>query len=92
MGKPTCGYKQRIRFLSELRKQPALFEHVLQLADNAVVFIEFSEGCEFAKGKLGWDKIDGADLDIHVLPGTHITYIPDNNESAAKKLRELLGV
>ena len=41
-------------------------------------------------GKLGWDKVEGVELDIHVLPGTHITYIRDNNEAAAAKLRELL--
>ncbi len=44
-----------------------------------------------AFGKLGWEKIEGVQFDIHVLPGTHITYIRDNNVAAAAKLRELLG-
>lgn len=40
---------------------------------------------------LGWEKIEGVELEVHILPGNHISYIRDNNVTAAEKLRELLS-
>lgn len=41
-------------------------------------------------GKLGWGNAQVRALNIHELPGDHITYIRDYAESAAAKVRELL--
>jgi thioesterase domain-containing protein len=67
-----------------------LMRHTLRPYRGRISMLVDAEAYGF-HGKLGWDKIEGVELDIHVLPGTHITYIRDNNEAAAAKLRELLG-
>ncbi len=41
-------------------------------------------------GHLGWDKAPVGQLETHVLPGDHITYIRDQAETAAAKVQELL--
>jgi hypothetical protein len=42
-------------------------------------------------GQLGWEKAAIGGLDLHVLPGTHISYIREQGEHAARKLQEILG-
>ena len=39
---------------------------------------------------LGWDRVSIGGLDIHVLPGDHLSYIREHAASAAAKLRELI--
>ena len=41
-------------------------------------------------GKLGWENIAVARLEIHIMPGTHLTYIRENSAGVAAKLRALL--
>jgi amino acid adenylation domain-containing protein len=41
-------------------------------------------------GQLGWDKTDHGPIEIHVLPGNHLSYIRENAATAAAKLRELI--
>ena len=41
-------------------------------------------------GQLGWDKTDHGAIEIHVLPGDHLSYIRENAATAAAKLRELI--
>ena len=66
-----------------------LMQHALRPYSGRVTLLIDAEAFA-AYGQLGWEKIADADLEIHILPGTHITYIRDNNATAAKKLRELL--
>ena len=39
---------------------------------------------------LGWDKVPVGGLDIHVVPGDHMSYIREHAATAAAKLRELI--
>jgi thioesterase domain-containing protein/acyl carrier protein len=41
-------------------------------------------------GRLGWDKAPVRQLETHILPGDHITYIRDHAQTAAAKVQELL--
>jgi hypothetical protein len=67
-----------------------LMSHKLASYDGRITLV-LDEESRNAYGHLGWDKIPGVNLEVHVLPGTHITYIRDHNVSAAAKLRELLA-
>jgi thioesterase domain-containing protein len=66
-----------------------LMSHALRPYTGRITLLVDAEAHELY-GNLGWQKIEGVELDVHVLPGTHITYIRDNNVSAAAKLREIL--
>ena len=66
-----------------------LMSHQLQPYSGRITLFIDAEA-HAAYDRLGWEKIPGANLELHVLPGTHITYIRDNNVTAAAKLRELL--
>ena len=39
---------------------------------------------------LGWENVHRGELEVHVLPGTHLSYIRENAAITAAKLRELL--
>ena len=41
-------------------------------------------------GKFGWDSMENGGLELHVLPGDHLSYIREHAPAAAAKLRELL--
>ena len=41
-------------------------------------------------GKQGWDKVATGGLDVHVLPGDHVTYIRDHAAATAARLREII--
>ena len=41
-------------------------------------------------GNQGWGSVRTGGLDVHVLPGDHVSYIREHAESAAAKLRELI--
>ncbi len=41
-------------------------------------------------GKLGWEKSHPGELELHTLPGDHITYIREHAGTAAAKVREIL--
>ena len=48
---------------------------------------------ETTHGKLansGWEKVHRSALEVHVLPGTHLSYIREFAATAAAKLREVL--
>lgn len=38
----------------------------------------------------GWENVHRGELEVHVLPGTHLSYIRENAAITAEKLRELL--
>jgi amino acid adenylation domain-containing protein len=57
---------------------------------NGTVTLLLDEESSRLYGKFGWEKIPGARLETHILPGTHLTYIRENAATAAAKLRELL--
>ncbi len=40
----------------------------------------------------GWDKVHRSALEVHVLPGTHLSYIREFAATAAAKLREVLDL
>jgi thioesterase domain-containing protein/acyl carrier protein len=42
-------------------------------------------------GQLGWEKAAVGDLDLHVLPGNHISYIREEGVHAAQKLQDILS-
>ncbi|MEQ1852468.1 MAG: AMP-binding protein, partial [Chthoniobacteraceae bacterium] len=41
-------------------------------------------------GHFGWDKAPIGGLEVHVLPGDHLTYIREHARTAAAKVRELI--
>jgi len=41
-------------------------------------------------GDLGWSEIQTAGVELHILPGDHLSYIREHAASAAAKLRELI--
>ena len=41
-------------------------------------------------GNQGWDRVSTGGLDVHVLPGDHVTYIRDHAAAAAARLREII--
>ncbi len=41
-------------------------------------------------GNQGWDDVATGGLDVHVLPGDHVTYIRDHAAAAAARLREII--
>ena len=41
-------------------------------------------------GKFGWDSMENGGLELHVLPGDHLSYIRENAAITAAKLRALI--
>jgi thioesterase domain-containing protein len=41
-------------------------------------------------GNFGWDKAPVGELEVHTLPGDHLTYIREHAATAAAKMRELI--
>ncbi|MDB6150833.1 MAG: amino acid adenylation protein [Chthoniobacter sp.] len=41
-------------------------------------------------GALGWDKSHPGELEVHILPGDHISYIREHAPAAGAKLREVI--
>ena len=41
-------------------------------------------------GKFGWDSMENGGLELHILPGDHLSYIRENAAVTAAKLRELI--
>ena len=41
-------------------------------------------------GKQGWDEVATGRLDVHVLPGDHVTYIRDHAATTAARLRQII--
>jgi thioesterase domain-containing protein len=41
-------------------------------------------------GNQGWEKAETGGLDVHVLPGDHVTYIRDHAASTAARLRAII--
>ena len=66
-----------------------LMRHALRPYSGRITMLVDADA-HAAYGQLGWEIIQGVDLDIHVLPGDHITYIREHNATAAAKLRELI--
>ncbi len=42
------------------------------------------------EGHLGWDDVKTGGLEVHILPGDHLSYIREHAATAAAKLRELI--
>lgn len=66
-----------------------LMSHKLRPCDCAVELVIDTDSRRLY-GTLGWENAQVRALNIHELPGDHITYIRDYAESAAAKVRELL--
>jgi thioesterase domain-containing protein len=41
-------------------------------------------------GNLGWDEVQTGGIEVHILPGDHLSYIRERAADAAAKLRELI--
>ena len=41
-------------------------------------------------GHMGWDGVEAGGLEVHILPGDHLSYIREDAAAAAAKLRELI--
>ena len=66
-----------------------LMRHTLRPYSGKITML-IDADAHAAYGQLGWEKVPGVNLDVHVLPGDHISYIRDHNATAAEKLRELI--
>ena len=66
-----------------------LFTHTLQPYSGKITLV-IDETSHAASGTLGWEKIHRGVLDVHVLPGDHISYIREHRAAVAAKLRELI--
>ena len=66
-----------------------LLRHRLRRYRGTVTLIMDEESSRL-HGTFGWEKMSGARLETHTLPGTHLTYIRENAATAAATLRELL--
>jgi amino acid adenylation domain-containing protein len=69
---------------------PTLLRHRLRRYSGTVTLLLDEESSRLY-GQMGWEKAPVAHLETHILPGTHLTYIRENAQVAAAKLRELLG-
>ena len=67
-----------------------LLKHPLQTYGGTITLLLDAESWPLY-GQLGWEKIPGAHLETHILPGTHLTYIRENAATTAAKIRELLA-
>jgi len=66
-----------------------LMQHPLKPYGGRVSLL-VNEALYATENVLGWDKVSTGGLDIHVLPGDHLSYIREHAASAAAKLRELI--
>ena len=66
-----------------------LLSHVIQPYEGKITLV-IDETSHAASGTLGWEKIHRGVLDVHVLPGDHISYIREHRTAVAAKLRELI--
>jgi thioesterase domain-containing protein/aryl carrier-like protein len=66
-----------------------LMKHSLQPYGGRVSLL-VNEALYATENVLGWDQTPIGGLDIHVLPGDHLSYIREHAASAAAKLRELM--
>ena len=64
-------------------------KHSLQPYGGRVSLL-VNEALYATENVLGWDQTPIGGLDIHVLPGDHLSYIREHAASAAAKLRELM--
>ena len=63
--------------------------HVIQPYEGKITLV-IDETSHAASGTLGWEKLHRGGLDVHVLPGDHISYIREHRTAVAAKLRELI--
>jgi amino acid adenylation domain-containing protein len=66
-----------------------LMQHTLKPYGGRVTLL-VNEALHAKDHALGWDKVPAGGLDIHVLPGDHLSYIREHAATAAAKLRELI--
>jgi amino acid adenylation domain-containing protein len=66
-----------------------LMQHSLKPYGGRVTLL-INEAIYATQNVLGWDQVPTGGLDIHVLPGDHLSYIREHAGSAAAKLRELI--
>ena len=66
-----------------------LLSHVIQPYGGKLTLV-IDETSHAASGTLGWENIHRGVLDVHVLPGDHISYIREHRTAVAEKLRELI--
>ena len=66
-----------------------LLSHVIQPYEGKITLV-IDETSHAASGTLGWEKLHRGGLDVHVLPGDHISYIREHRTAVAAKLRELI--
>jgi surfactin synthase thioesterase subunit len=64
-------------------------QHSLQPYRGRVSLL-IDEALYATENVLGWDQISTGGLDIHIVPGDHLSYIREHAASAAAKLRELI--
>jgi thioesterase domain-containing protein/acyl carrier protein len=68
---------------------PTLMRHRLRPYPGRVNLLIDDESFTFY-GHLGWEKAAIGGLDLHVLPGTHLSYIREEGTHAARKLQEIM--
>jgi amino acid adenylation domain-containing protein len=68
---------------------PLLMQHSLKPYGGRVNLL-INEELYATQNVLGWDRVSTGGLDIHVVPGNHLSYIREHAASAAAKLRELI--
>ncbi len=66
-----------------------LLRHRLRTFRGTITLVMDEESSR-QHGTFGWERISGARIETHVLPGTHLTYIRENAATAAATLRALL--
>ena len=57
---------------------------------TAKVTLVIAEQAHSVHGNIGWDIHHPGELEVHVVPGDHISYIRQNAAAAAAKLREII--
>lgn len=65
------------------------FSHRLQPYGGTVTLL-IDEESHRKDGNLGWHNVQTGGLEVHVLPGDHLSYIRSHAHTAAGKLRELI--
>ena len=69
---------------------PTLMRHRLRPYPGRVTLLVDEESYAL-HGQLGWENVPTGDLELHVLPGDHLTYIREEGPHAAQKVREILS-
>ena len=67
-----------------------LMQHSLKPYGGRVTLV-LNEALYASEYVLGWDHVSTGGLDIHVVPGDHLSYIREHASSVAAKLRELVN-